>query len=339
MSKKDAEYLIKKLIENKLTADELDSFLAGFGESDTEEEYAGHLKAYFDDIIEETAVHPVNSRVFDEASSISTEKKPVIRMLFSKSWIQAYKWAAAIILMITFYYFFQFMSKEPIVQERTTASVPSFVEKVASPGSKLRLNLNDGSFIHLNSASKLIIPSQFNRWDRHVNLSGEAYFKVSRDEHRPFTIAANNMTVEVLGTSFNVRAYDDEDEMTVTVESGKVLVKLGRKGDQSSVLLVKGQKVVFNSVTGAIRKLEVDPSYDICWTQGTLKFNKTRMENVERILERWYAVDIEIDSPRIYSFKLTGEHHNKNLKSVMEALKFALNIKYEIKGNHVTLKL
>ncbi len=339
MKKRNPELLIRKLIENKLSKEELEDFLDGLGDTGTEEKYTGYLKAYFDDLIEETVLHPVNPEIAEEVSAITEESKPVVKKSISKRWINFYRWAAAIALVISFFYLFQFMSKEPLVRKPTVDAAPAFVEKVARRGSKLRLNLNDGSFIHLNADSKMIIPNKFNRRERHVDLSGEAYFRVSRDEQRPFTIGVRNVTVEVLGTSFNVRAYEDEEEISVTVESGKVLVKLEKAGDNGSVLLLRGQKLIFNPSTGAIKKFETDPYFDICWTRGILYFNKTRLVEVERILERWYAVEIDVASPQIYKYRLTGEHHNKNLKSVLEALKFALKIDYKIKGNHVTLKL
>ncbi len=339
MKKGKAGSLIKKLLSNNLSEEEMDEFLAGMGDPGKEEEYTDELKVYFDDLIENATLHPVSPKIVEEASSITDEDEHKVKKLSSGRWANIYKWAAAIALLVSVYYIFQSMAKEPLVQKPVAASGPSYVEKIASRGSKLRLNLTDGSFIHLNADSKLVIPNQFNRWERHVDLSGEAYFKVSRDEHRPFTIAVKDMTVEVLGTSFNVRAYDDEDEISVTVESGKVLVKLNNADKVGSVILVKGQKVVYYPATGVVNKLDTDPYLDICWTKGILKFNKTGMHEVERTLERWYAVDIDVVSPKIYSYKLTGEHHNKNLKSVLEALKFALNIKYEKKGNHVILKL
>ncbi len=338
MRERDSKYLIKKLIENKLTSDELDDFLERFGDEDAEEDYTGYLKVFFDDIIEEAVSNQIDSKILQEASEITKEKQPVIRKLWSRPWINAYRWAAAIALLLSSYYFFRFMSEEPILQKQVIAEVPVFIEKEASPGSKLRLNLNDGSFIHLNSASKLTIPNKFNIWERHIDLVGEAYFRVARDESRPFIIATKNLIVEVLGTSFNVRAYEDEEDISVTVETGKVLVKLSNNDIQSSVLLVKGQKVVFNHITGKIRECEIDPYNDICWTKGILKFNKTRLAEVERVLERWYNVNIEVTDSAIYSNKLNGEHHNKSLKSVLESLKFALKIDYEMKGNHVQLK-
>ncbi len=339
MGKRNPKLLIRKLIENKLSREELDDFFAGFDDAGTEEKYTEYLKKYFDEIIEDTVLKPVNSEIIEEAFAVTKDNQPVEKRIRSRSWLKAYKWAAAIALLVAFYYFFQFMSKESLVQKPKVVSVPAFVEKVAKRGSKLRLNLNDGSFIHLNADSKLIIPNRFNRWERHVDLTGEAYFRISRDEHKPFTIGVKDMTVEVLGTSFNVRAYEDEEEISVTVETGKVLVKLEEASHEGSVLLVRGQKLVFNPSTGVIRKFETDPYFDICWTKGILKFNKTRLADVEKILERWYAIDIDVASPQIYKYRLTGEHHNKNLKAVLEALKFALNVDYDIKGNHVTLKL
>ncbi len=169
-----------------------------------------------------------------------------------------------------------------------------------------------------------------------MQLEGQAYFDVERDETRPFLISTQGLTVEVLGTSFDVKAYAQDPHITVTVESGKVKVFHPANPDQAYIL-TKNQQLIWDKGSSAFAIAEVDAGEKLAWRYGVLHFNRTPVAEVERLLERWYNVDVVISDASIYSRNITGTHKNESLESVLEALSFALNAQYKKEGNTVEI--
>ena len=199
------------------------------------------------------------------------------------------------------------------------------------------MTLDDGSFVHMNSASSITYPNKFDSDARKVEIVGEVYFDISRDENRPFNIKVKDYTVQVLGTSFNVQAYEDEEDFSVTVESGSVKILLDDSGT-NDIVLEKNQKLIFNPSTNLTEVVEVVSSDDLSWRHGVLKFDSTPMSKVEKMIERWYGVEIVIDGPGLSKASFNGSHKNKNLKSVLEALTYATRSNYIIKDNSIIIK-
>ena len=198
------------------------------------------------------------------------------------------------------------------------------------------MRLDDGSFVHMNAVSTISYPQQFEPSKREIEISGEAYFDISRDENRPFSIKVRNYEVTVLGTSFNIAAYPDEEYFSVSVESGSVQVNLN--SDMDPVVLTKDQKLIYSSDTGKLKIETVNAEDELSWRRGILRFDATPMAQVEKMLERWYGVDIVIADASIYNKTLSGVHQNENLKSVIEALTFATGTKYQISDNSIIIK-
>ena len=116
-----------------------------------------------------------------------------------------------------------------------------------------------------------------------VELSGEAYFKVSKDALRPFVVKMNGVNVRVLGTSFNVRSYADEGQVVTTLVEGKVKVN-----DQD---IVAGEQAVYSKNDGKTTVRQVEVEQYVAWQEGTFVFRNERLENVMKTLGRWYGVE------------------------------------------------
>ena len=156
-------------------------------------------------------------------------------------------------------------------------------------GGQYQLTLPDGTKVWLNAASTLNYPTAFVGKDRQVQLKGEAYFEVAEDKNKPFTVLVGDMQVNVLGTHFNVMAYDDENAIKTTLLQGAVKVTLG----QTSHLLAVGQEASCERSSGNFRMLDVDADEAVAWKNGYFQFNGVAIETVMRQIARWYDVDVQ----------------------------------------------
>ncbi len=196
-------------------------------------------------------------------------------------------------------------------------------ETVTTPyGARTSFKLSDGSEIWLNSGSTISFPKQFGEI-RNADLSGEAYFKVAKDG-RPFVVKTSLGTVEVMGTSFNVRSYANENFNTTLVEGS---VKVYDRTDQVATLL-PGQQSIITSANSFTLKV-VDTNMLTSWKEGKLIFEKEPFQNVTRELERWYNVKIELQGEYLKRLGYTGTIEMETFSEVLELIKTTAPIKYK----------
>lgn len=150
-------------------------------------------------------------------------------------------------------------------------------------GMEYTLALADGTLVYLNAETSLRYPVVFREGERVVELEGEAYFEVAKDEMRPFIVRMNGSEIKVTGTSFNARAYGNEEEVVTTLVEGRVEVN-GRK-------IVPGEQVRFEVNTGNLTVKTVDVNRFIAWKEGYFVFRNERLEDVMKTLARWYGVE------------------------------------------------
>jgi ferric-dicitrate binding protein FerR (iron transport regulator) len=178
--------------------------------------------------------------------------------------------------------------KLPIADSRLTYNT------ISTPkGRQFTLQLPDGSKVWLNAASSLKYPVVFAGTERRVEITGEAYFEVTKNKNLPFIVGMkNNTTVEVLGTHFNVNAYNDEEAIKTTLLEGRVKVK-SAIGNRQSAILKPGEQAVIAEHS----PLTIDHSPNleqvIAWKNGTFSFTNASLETVMRQLARWYNIEIE----------------------------------------------
>lgn len=160
--------------------------------------------------------------------------------------------------------------------------------KVETPhGGEYNLLLSDGTKVHLNAMTSLRFPVNFGEGKREVELEGEAFFEVTKTG-QPFTVQVNGMQVEVLGTTFNVSAYPQEEYQT-TLVSGSVRVK---SDNGESCLLVPSQQASLTPGTDGIEIRTVDTAFYTSWTKGKIYFKDQRLEDIMTILSRWYDMEV-----------------------------------------------
>lgn len=214
----------------------------------------------------------------------------------------------------------------------------AYEEKENTEGRKSIIYLQDGSIVHLNSDSKITYPADFSDTLRAINLQGEAFFQVAKDESRPFIVYADNIAVTALGTSFNVKNYDNEAQIQVALESGRVSVEDYKNpaNDSFNIFLDPGNMVQYNKKSLMFSSIEkADSKEAFGWKDGIIYFKKADMKTVFNRLERWYGVEFELGNQPGHEWSYTAEFHNQSLKETLESISFSQNFTYSLKDKHV----
>lgn len=207
-------------------------------------------------------------------------------------------------------------------------------------GVKGFVELPDGSKVWLNSATTLTYPDKFQGATREVMVAGEALFEVVKDSLKPMIVNTNrDFKIEVLGTKFNVRTYENDYEAQTTLISGSInLVRDIKNGKREIIAQLKPKEsYVIRDNNAPLFIKQVDTSKQIAWKQGLLIFESTPMNEVIKKLERWHGTQFIIKDYDILKTRLTANFRSESIIQIMEMIKFCTPIDYTIKENIVTL--
>lgn len=155
-------------------------------------------------------------------------------------------------------------------------------------GGQYELTLPDGTKVWLNAASSVHYPVVFSGQTRTVELKGEGYFEIAQDAQKPFIVQTDKIKIEVLGTSFDVNSYTDEDEIKATLEGGSIKMIEGKK----SILLKPGECVSFDKKNGDMSVGKANVAADIAWKNGLFSFDNTNIKEIMARVSRWYDVNV-----------------------------------------------
>jgi transmembrane sensor len=220
---------------------------------------------------------------------------------------------------------------DAIAYDGASTSLSMTYNTLTNPrGSKvINMTLADGSRVWLNAGSSVTYPIVFIGKERNVTITGEAYFEIAHDKTKPFKVSKGETTVEVLGTHFNVNAYDDESEIKVTLLEGKV--KTSMVNGQWSMLNPGEQAHVGNSIKVVSG---VDVEQVMAWKNGRFEFKSTDIETIMREVARWYDVEI------VYNEQVNQRFNGKiprtmSAMNVFKVLKETGGVHFKIEGRKV----
>ncbi|WP_297900593.1 FecR family protein [uncultured Parabacteroides sp.] len=200
-----------------------------------------------------------------------------------------------------------------------------------NPGVVSAFDLPDGSKVWLNANSELRYPSDFDADTRRVELTGQGYFEVTKDAHKPFIVTVDkNYSVEVLGTSFNISAYKDENMIETTLVEGTVKLNVLSGGKQMTQMLRPNEKAKYRKGTGKIKVVDVNTEYDTAWKNGEIIFRNHPMNKVLKTLERHYHVVFDVKDNDILKSIITARFKDEQLPQVLEYLRLASGIQYAV---------
>jgi len=209
---------------------------------------------------------------------------------------------------------------------------------VVPRGGEYVLELADGTTVWMNSESELKYPVKFIGKNRKVFLEGEAYFKVAHNKKKPFVIDVNGSEVKVLGTSFNLRAYENESNIIATLVEGKIRLSTSIDNKSSALILKPGEqgKVYPN---GEISKKKVDVRLFTSWKDGRIAFKNQTLGDLMNIIYRWYDIEVFYQNSALKDIEYTGNIKKYNdFNDVIELLEMAGLVKFEVKGRTITIR-
>ncbi len=292
---------------------------------------------------EERVFNNISNQTFKASeNTISAPKQSTVSTYSSGiQWYKYYKYVAIVSFFIAaISLFFYFIKSQEV---KNTADQAGLVLRELPKGQKLRFYLPDGSVVWLNAGSKIKYPSTFGEKTRNVELEGEAFFNVVRDTTRKFIIKTGSIETVVLGTSFNVQALPEYNDIRVAVKSGRVLVEnVIQNPNQVSVLkdsvvLQPSQMAIFNKAENKLEMTDCNIDDIIGWKDGILVFNDADLSNVINDLERWYGVNFVVDSQIKTNHLFTGDFENNSLEYVLQGICYASDLNFKIDGNTVFL--
>ena len=210
------------------------------------------------------------------------------------------------------------------------------MQEISNPsGVRSQVILPDGSTVWLNAESTIKFKVPFDKQSRDVSLSGEAFFDVRKNPNVPFVVSTGAVNVRVLGTRFNCRAFDDEDNISIVLAEGRVnLITKGEKID-TDVNMNPGDRAVFDKTSNHTKVSSEKIEKYIAWHDGKLVFDDALMPEVAAQISRWFGVEVVITDPKINNYRITTTFENESLHQVLELLKLSTHI--EIKYIQTTI--
>ena len=211
-----------------------------------------------------------------------------------------------------------------------TGEVAEMMEVKTSPGMTTSLTLPDGTIVYLYSESSLSIASRFNGDFRRVTLSGEAYFEVAKDPEKKFILSTTHQSqIEVLGTCFNVEAYEQNTEVITTLIEGKVDFMFEKDAGVKHVFLSPREKLVYDSETDKVHLYKTSGKSELAWKDGEVVLDNTPLEEALWMLEKRYSVKFVIKNEKLKNSSFTGTFTNQRLEKILEYFKVSSKIRWQ----------
>lgn len=253
--------------------------------------------------------------------------------------------AASILLIIAIglniyqYYSFKIAEKEGLTAslgKREMNTLSFYTNK----GVKGVVTLPDSSVVWLNSDTRLTYPERFTGKYREVEISGEAYFEVKNNPDTAMVVTTSKgLKIEVLGTKFLVRSYEEDNDAQATLFSGSIKLTSPNEGFRSDyVKKLKPLQSVIIEKNHSIRVIHrTDTLKSIAWKNGTLIFEETPIQEVLKKLERWHGTEFLVNDRTILSCKITAQFKSESIVQIMEVIKYCSPIDYKIKDKQIIL--
>ena len=278
----------------------------------------------------------------EQQQSVPPTDKKARKIFMRPSFQWAAVWIAVVLVSaITFF----------IITNKSQGNAIAQVTEIVPHGMPEMKKLPDGSIVWINAGTTIRYDEELS--NRNVYLEGEAYFKVAHDEEHPFVVHAGNISIQALGTEFNVTAYPNEDHVETTLIKGRVQVTMKEKPDQK-IILTPNEKltVVSKAVEGEnisnakemsyeVKPLEISPvmreAGEVAWIQDKLAFQNEAFFDLAKRMERRYDVHIVFNDESLKKETLSGIFANENIQKALRILQMTTSFQYRIKGDSVFL--
>lgn len=322
-NRKRKEKIIRRFFSNLYTREEAEQFFRDVKDRDNDP----LIENMIWELMEESELQKNPGSVLYEQyrqearqllAKIAKKRKMHIRRM------TLYVASIASLLFLVVFTLYQISTREP--------SSLTYAEAATSYGERKQLELTDSTKVLLNSRTHLVYPHTFGKKERRIRLSGEAFFDVSKDK-TPFIVETSRFDIQVLGTAFNVKAYEDDERVSVAVDRGHVRISMR----EASFVLNRNEKVTINVRTGEIAKEANLNRSPFAWMKGGLYFDRTPIRDVASELERIYGCRIVFNENETFHNLISGEHDNQSLDAVLQSIEQTSGIKHTKKADTIIL--
>ncbi|MEQ9216557.1 MAG: FecR domain-containing protein [Cyclobacteriaceae bacterium] len=326
---KDIDELILKYLQGNITLEEQYQLTQWMELDKDNEKTFKRVQAYWKDYsLDYSSVKSeIEEKIFGQIKKNQPIESPAIisgKLLLKIA-------AMVAILLTSSFLVYHFTNAE---SEQVAVKPIAYIEKSSLAGQKITTVLSDGTKVHLNSNSKLIVPERFEEDKRRVQLIGEAFFDVARDESKPFQITTEDFVINVLGTSFNVSAYQ-EGSNHVAVKEGIVSVKT----DPFRSVELNANQMIKIYEDGNISELsKVNEVLIFGWIDQVLAFQDLPIQQVFDKVSQWYGVEITLEKKGLPKKLFTASFKNPTLNELLLNVSRVYGFNYEIKDGIVTIR-
>lgn len=251
-------------------------------------------------------------------------RKELHQIIWKRRWRQYMKYAAIVAIILS-----SSLGIYTWLDNRESQMVAFGVKS----GSKAEMTLPDGTHVQLNAATNLQYDVNDSR-QRLVKLSGEAFFDVAKNPDCPFRVLVNDLQIEVVGTSFNVKTYK-KDVIETSLLTGRIKISGGALPQE--YILSPGEKATYSVIDKTLRISKADAHVEAGWCDNYLIFDSAPLIDVIAQIERWYGVKINLHRSQIAHDLLSGSFRNESIQNVIRSLSIQYNFRYEIHKDIITI--
>ncbi len=265
-------------------------------------------------------------RIKNEISVSEIEPEIPQKHLHRKLYLNITRVAAVILLVIcTGIGVYQYAGKQKQLPDMTV-----FAER----GQKAKLALPDGSVVWLNSDSEIRYGSRFDKRERVVSITGEAYFEIAKDPKRPFIVQTPGLKVKVHGTTFNINTYNTTETKVALLEGSVEILT----GSNSSTMLKPNEMAVYNTTSNRISIEKNNVMYAFDWKNNRIRFKDESLESITTQLARSFNMEVNIKSEELKKRRFTGDFsHHETVEQIFDIMSSNNKINYSIKGNKIEI--
>lgn len=208
------------------------------------------------------------------------------------------------------------------------------VEVYSPAGMISKLTLPDGSKVILNNNSTLSYPVKFSGNERKIELDGEAFFEIEKDSLKPFLINTEGMDVRVLGTSFNLKAYEADNEIILSLKDGIVQAETIRKGEKEHIKLVPGEQLVVDRLAETLERKKVNVNWYTAWIDGRMVYRDETLSRILKDIEQRFDIDVVVqDSSLLKDKYFVSFSHGETVKQMLFLLSYKREWAYTMKND------
>ena len=320
-------------LTNSLTPEETQSLQEWLNASEENRKYFSDMQEVWIAASDETDDSSFNKDKAYQLFLKQTEATPQQGINKRKAFqLRPWMYAAAMIIVVFICGTIAFQSGKSVIRNQLTQ-----ISIEAPYGSKTKLYLPDGTLVWLNAGSKMSYAQDFGINERTLNLTGEAYFEVTKNKHIPFKVHTEELDVKVLGTKFNFRNYKDDLEAKVCLLEGKVALNTREK----ETILHPDQQALLDKKTGKLSVSGTKAAYSAEWTNDRLYFDEVLLSDIIKELERSYDVKITVADDTLNTIRFYGNFRKReqSIQEIMNVLSSTDKMTYTMNGKNIVITL